>query len=65
MVWGTSTKYNPQRCGLAHFLEDEDVVQIVIKTAEEQRHDKSYGQKVQAYYDNYHTGKKKKAKLKT
>jgi len=29
MVWGTSVKYNPQKCGKDHFLSDEDVVQIV------------------------------------
>jgi len=28
-VWGTSSKHNPQRCSLAHVLEDEDVVQLV------------------------------------
>ena len=28
---GTSTKHNPQRVGLTHVLEDEDVVQIVKK----------------------------------
>ena len=48
-----------------HTLEDEDVVQIVAKTAEEQRQDKNYGQKVQAFYDQWHAAKKKKAKLKT
>ena len=31
LVWGTSSKHMPQRCGLAHQLEDEDVVQIVKK----------------------------------
>ena len=31
LVWGTSSKHMPQRCGLAHNLEDEDVVQIVKK----------------------------------
>ena len=25
-VWGKSTKYNPQKCGMHHILEDEDVM---------------------------------------
>ena len=29
LVWGTSAKHYPQRCGLVHVLEDEDVVQLV------------------------------------
>jgi len=65
MVWGTSTKYSPQRCGLKHTCQDEDVLQVVAKTAEEQRHEKGYSEKVQAYYDNYHSGKKKKKPLKS
>ncbi|EEC51210.1 predicted protein [Phaeodactylum tricornutum CCAP 1055/1] len=32
LVWGTSAKHAPQRCGLNHILDDEDVVQIVSKT---------------------------------
>ncbi|KNC48132.1 GTP-binding protein 128up [Thecamonas trahens ATCC 50062] len=30
-VWGKSVQHNPQRCGLSHVLEDEDIVQIVRK----------------------------------
>jgi len=28
-VWGASAKHNPQRCGLAHELNDEDVIQLI------------------------------------
>lgn len=31
LVWGTSVKHNPQRCGKDHRLADEDVVQIIKK----------------------------------
>ena len=31
LVWGKSVKHYPQRCGLAHILADEDVVQVVMK----------------------------------
>lgn len=29
LVWGRSTKFNPQKCGKDHILSDEDVIQIV------------------------------------
>lgn len=35
-VWGRSTKHDPMRCGLAHQLQDEDVLQIVPKTVTQQ-----------------------------
>jgi len=31
LVWGSSVKHNPQKCGLSHTLEDEDIVQIIKK----------------------------------
>jgi len=65
LIWGLSAKHSPQHCGLDHILSDEDVVQVITKTAEEQRHEKNYGSRVQAYYDAYHEKKKKKPKLKT
>ena len=31
LVWGSSAKHSPQKCGLTHPIHDEDVVQIVTK----------------------------------
>ena len=31
LVWGKSTKHQPQRCGKDHLLQDEDIVQICKK----------------------------------
>uniref|UniRef100_A0A1J3EN52 Developmentally-regulated G-protein 2 n=1 Tax=Noccaea caerulescens TaxID=107243 RepID=A0A1J3EN52_NOCCA len=36
LVWGRSARHYPQHCGLAHRLEDEDVVQIVKKKETEE-----------------------------
>lgn len=64
MVWGTSTKHSPQRCGLKHILEDEDVLQVVPRTTQQQRRGKDYAQQCQDAYDKYKRNKKKKI-LKT
>ena len=31
LAWGRSTKFSPQRVGLTHQMEDEDVIMIVKK----------------------------------
>jgi uncharacterized protein len=53
LVWGTSAKHMPQRCGLLHHLDDEDVVQIVTKTIKQQQQDRNYANRVQAYNDKH------------
>eukprot|EP00948_MAST-09A_sp_MAST-9A-sp1_P002604 g2604.t1 len=66
LVWGTSCKHSPQRCGLAHICEDEDVVQIVTKTVTQQKQSSNYAAQCQAAYDQYKQKKKNKKKpLKT
>ena len=41
MVWGTSVKHTPQRVGLSHTLEDEDVIQILKKRGNDLKLDPS------------------------
>eukprot|EP01063_Lacrimia_lanifica_P019820 TRINITY_DN27232_c0_g1_i1.p1 TRINITY_DN27232_c0_g1~~TRINITY_DN27232_c0_g1_i1.p1 ORF type:complete len:396 (+),score=151.05 TRINITY_DN27232_c0_g1_i1:75-1262(+) len=40
LVWGTSTKHPSQCCGMDHPLEDEDVIQIVVKTGNQLESDR-------------------------
>lgn len=65
MIWGTSVKHSPLRCGINHVLHDEDVLQIFTKTNQQEKREKNYSEMCQKRYDEYKAKRKKKKPLKT
>ena len=63
IVWGLSVKHTPQRCGLAHCLSDEDVIQVVKKR--NQKELDPHNQKKGPVEKSRNQIKKAKASLKT
>ena len=60
LVWGTSTRHSPQRCGLKHELHDQDVVQVVKRTVAQQKaNGAEYAKMAQEAFDKYKEKKKK------
>jgi uncharacterized protein len=59
LVWGTSCRHSPMRCGLKHVLQDEDVVQVFKLTVGQEKRSSNYAQQCQEAYDKYKEKKKK------